>query len=75
MKEVVEEEAINANENAVVNFSKEDKPVESFDMDQSMGEPKPNENLWSDVANLMQNDKSITKITGKRIRKTMTKFY
>ena len=44
-------------------------------MDQSKDEPKPNENLWSDVADLMRNDKSITKITGKRMRKTMTKFY
>ena len=75
MNEVVDEEAIKANENAVGNFSKEDERVESFVIDQSTGEPKPNENIWSDVADLMRNDKSITKITGKRMRKTMTKFY
>ena len=75
MNELVDEEAIKANENAVGIFSKEGEHVESFDMDQSTDEPKPNENIFSDVANLMRTDKSITKITGKRMRKTMTKFY
>ena len=75
MNELVDEEAIKANENAVGIFSKGDENVESFDMDQSTDEPKPNENIFSDVANLMRTDKSITKITGKRMRKTMTKFY
>ena len=75
MNELVDEGSIKANENAVGIFSKEGEHVESFDMDQSTDERKPNENMWSDVANLMRNDKSITKITGKRMRKTMTKFY
>ena len=75
MNELVDEEDIKANENAVGNFSKEDERAESFVMDQSTDEPKPNENIWSDVADLMRNDKSITKITGKRMRTTMTKFY
>ena len=75
MNEVMDEEVIKANENAVGIFSKEDERVESFVMDQSTDEPKPNETIWSDVADLMRNDKSITKITGKRMRKTMTKFY
>jgi histidinol phosphatase-like enzyme len=75
MNELVDEEAIKANENVVGIFSKEGEHVESFDMDQSTDERKPNENMWSDVADLMRNDKSITKITGKRMRQTMTKFY
>ena len=37
-------------------------------------EAKPINNMWSDVAELMQNDPSITKIYGKRMRKTIKKF-
>ncbi len=75
MNEVMDEEVIKANKNAVGIFSKEDERVESFVMDRSTDELKPNENIWSDVADLMQNDKSIAKITGKRMRKTLTRFY
>ena len=75
MNELVDEEDIKANENAVGIFSKEDERVESFVMDRSTDGLKPNENIWSDVTDLMQNDKSIAKITGKRMRKTLTRFY
>ena len=75
MNEVMDEEVIKANENAVGIFSKEDERVESFVMDRSTDGLKPNENIWSDVTDLMQNDKSIAKITGKRMRKTLTRFY
>ena len=72
LKEVIEEELIK--EDITETISNESNIVEPFDEIQKKEETKSIENMWSDVAELMRNDPSISKIYGKRMRKTLTKF-
>ena len=72
MKEVIEEELHKEDiKEPVLN---ENKIIEPVVNETTQREAKPINNMWSDVAELMQNDPSITKIYGKRMRKTITKF-
>ena len=73
MKEVIEEEL--HKEDITEPILNEDKIVEPVVNETTQREEvKPIHNMWSDVAELMQNDPSITKIYGKRMRKTIKKF-
>ena len=72
LKEVIEEELVK--EDITETISNESKLIDPFDEAQKKEEAKSVENMWSDVAELMRNDPSISKIYGKRMRKTLTKF-